>query len=299
MPTNPARDSKDSKFRCWIFFGLIASVIVIAATQVFDWGNYNVLRLLCEKLAEAVFIAMVLALTVDMYLKRALAKDAVEAAIGYILPPYLQEEMVAIYSNEVVCIDHNQVVVLTELPNGLMSVRIRVERLLENISTAQHNFNPDIVVDEWLVDGIPCRIHECGYKKDDGEPVTAQVDSVKPMNGKLPRWIIAPPPINLTPKDRLSFWYDIEEIKRRSDMHVLQFRYSTNSPRVRVDAPPSISWQVEFAHRQNTKRERYSNVTVLPGLLLPHQCIFVRWWETAKEEAWRVSLASRQGAKTN
>jgi hypothetical protein len=118
--------------------GLVGSIILFVITQIADWGKYEAWQEPCEKLAEALFVAMVLALTVDMYLKKALTKDAVEAAIGYILPRYLQEEMAAIYSNEVVCIDHNQIVVLTELPNDLVHVRARVERVLENISTAKH-----------------------------------------------------------------------------------------------------------------------------------------------------------------
>jgi hypothetical protein len=41
--------------------------------------------------------------------------------------------MAAIYSNEVICVDHNRVVVLEELPNDLMRVRIKVERVLETV----------------------------------------------------------------------------------------------------------------------------------------------------------------------
>ena len=124
MATARYKDSRDGNFRCLIFLGVIGSAILFAATQILDWGKYAFLREASEKLAEAVFIAMILAITVDSYFKRALTRDAVEAAIGYILPPYLQEEMAAIYSNEVICIDHNQVVVLTVLPDGSMSARM-------------------------------------------------------------------------------------------------------------------------------------------------------------------------------
>ena len=114
-------------------------------------------------------------------------------------------------------------------------------------------------------------------------------DKAKPLVG-LPRLGIGLPSTKLAPKDRIHFWYDLEEIKRRSDVHVLKFRYCTNSPRVRIDAPGGVDWKVEFAHRQDAKKERYSNVTILPGLLLPHQCIFVWWWDTAKEAEWRQTF---------
>jgi hypothetical protein len=30
----------------------------------------------------------------------------------------------------------------------------------------------------------------------------------------------------------------------------------------------------------------------LPGLLLPHQCIFVWWWDKAKEKTWREAYTT-------
>ena len=164
--------------------------------------------------------------------------------------------------------------------------------VLENISTAKHTFSPQIAVDEWLVTGDRSTIHEFGYRINDGQTVTAPVDQAKPLDGGVPRVCLEMSNIILVPKDRVQFWYDLEEIKRRSDVHVLKFRYSTNSPRVRVDAPAGFDWRVEFAHREDAKKERYSNVTVLPGLLLPHQCIFVWWWDKSKETAWRQSFTA-------
>ena len=178
MPNAESRESNSRSFWNFIAWGTVGSVGLLLVTIVFDWGRFEVPRELLQKIAEAGLIAMFLAITVDIYLKTELTKDAIKVAIGYVLPPYLQEEMAAIYSNEVICVDHNQIVTLSKLQNDLVRVTVRMERTLKNISTVSHLFDPKVLVDEWLVDNRPSTIREIGCKKN-GEPeVTSRLDRI-------------------------------------------------------------------------------------------------------------------------
>ncbi len=287
MQATEEPDAHAQSFKILLYWGFTISVVVYASTR-FNWGPFNLFHEPIEKLAEAGFIAMVLALTVDTYMKRALSRDAFKASIGYILPAYLQEEMASIYSNEVVCESHQQVVTLSPSANNLVAVRVRIERTMKNISTVSHEFDPRVDMDEWLVDGHPSTIHSLGYKKNDEPDVTAPRVRNGPADDHAPRVTVALPPITLSPGDRLDFWYEWVEFRNRNDMHMLASRYSTNNPSVRVDAPDEIGWFVEFAHRQ--KSRGYSNTTNLPALLLPYQSIIVRWWDKRAEAVWRAAL---------
>jgi hypothetical protein len=280
----------DTSFRQWITIGLFVSLgLFLWAHSTAPWPKHEEVREPVEKVAEAIFIAMVLALTVDLFLKKELAKDAFEASIGYVLPKYLRTELTAIYSNQIVCESHDQQVELSQIVQDGVRVKIRVERKLRNISAVEFTFNPSVHVDEWMFDSLESKIHELAYRTHSGETRTAQVDRVTASEGDVPRWTVELQPATLYPNEFVVVWYCIEETKRRNDVHAFNFRYATNNPRVRVIAPDDIGWTVEFTHRDAGSQARYSNVMELSGLLLPHQSITVRWWDAAKARQWRDS----------
>ena len=63
--------------------------------------------------------------------------------MGYILPDYLQDEMRAVYSNEIICIDHLQNVKVEILAEQeLVTTTITLYRKLKNISNNNHSIVP-------------------------------------------------------------------------------------------------------------------------------------------------------------
>jgi hypothetical protein len=81
MPTTQS-GAEEQRFRCVLIFGFATSLILFVVARSVDWGKYDAAREVIDKVSEAIFIAMVLAASVDIYLKRALTRDAVKAAIG-------------------------------------------------------------------------------------------------------------------------------------------------------------------------------------------------------------------------
>src|SRR5262249_52974416 len=156
-----------------------------------------------------------------------LIRDAFKASIGYILPRYLQDELAAVYSNEVICEEHDQIVTLAPIANDLICVTLRVQRKLRNISGNNHAFNPMLTVEEWLATGAHSKNHEVGYRKNGGVDVLPEKEVIL-HESAIPKLALHLPGTTMMPNDTIDLWFSFDEIKHRSDMHVLRFRYSTN-----------------------------------------------------------------------
>lgn len=273
--------------------GLSAIVVAIAwfAVQTYGLPGYlEILKPFAESFLEALFVAAVLAFSVDLYLKKQIARDAFEASIGYILPKYLQDEIRAIYSNEIICLEHAQNVKVETLDSPtLVRVTVRTQRKLKNISTNWHHMSLKLDVDEWFED-TPSTIGSCGYRVDGGKD--QNFDQPSKNSAPVPKLVAkASASVDLKPNSEIEVWQTFTEIKRRCDLQYLAFSYATNRPRVYVTVPEGFDFAVEFTHRLVAEKTSTDDTT-LPGLLLPNQCIIVRWWEKEKLSRWKSVGAS-------
>jgi hypothetical protein len=268
---------QDNCFRVIAFLLTIILAFVLFSVDHYQWPiPLEDFRPFVEKIVEALFVAAILALTVDWFLKKQIARDAFRASIGYILPGYLQDEMRAIYSNEIVCIDHSEDVKIEVLSNDLVRMTVRVQRTIKNISNNHHRFVPKIWVDEWFVPDYPSTIDDCGYRVQGGEAHSFGAACAKAE--LVPKLYAEGREVTLPPQIEVEVWLSFSEIKRRSDLSYLVFSYATDKPRVRITVPDRFGSAVEFTHRLDTKKLT-TGETILPGLLLPNQCIIVRWWD--------------------
>jgi hypothetical protein len=277
-------------FRTVVIIGFIISIPVYLST--FAKWEYGDLREPVRGLAEAGFIAMTLAVTVDLYLKTELARDAINLALGYVLPGYLKDEMVAIYSNALICVEHTQVLTLSKLSDEELCVTLFVRRELQNISTTYHSVKPELVVDEWLMNNHRSIIREFGYKSGDQEEQIVEPANGTPLKGDIPQITVPLKETMVPPNGSITIWWKTDEFKHINDVHVSSFRYSTHEPSVRIDAPDDIGWIVEFPHRLDEQQKKTGDTVVLPALLLPHQSILVRWWNDAAAKKWREERAA-------
>src|SRR5687767_5630101 len=81
------------------FWGFVLAALIVGALLM-HYGNP-----LFQHIGTALFIAGFLAGTVDVWLKRDLARNAVEAAIGYLLPKEIQPELQWIHRQQVYWVD--------------------------------------------------------------------------------------------------------------------------------------------------------------------------------------------------
>jgi hypothetical protein len=284
MTLNRDDSTKNNCFRVTAFLMMVILLLVWVSIDHYRWVTpWDEFRPFVEKIVEALFVVALLALTVDLFLKKQIAKDAFRASIGYILPGYLQDEMRAIYSNEIVCIAHSQDVKIESLPNDLVRMDVRVQRTLKNISNSAHHFVPSIWVDEWFVPGSPSTIGDCGYRVQGAEPKS--FGAVSRRAEAVPKLYAEGSEVTLRSQIEVEVWLSFSEIKRRSDLSYLAFNYATDRPRVRIAVPEGFASAVEFTHRLDINKLT-TGETILPGLLLPHQCIIVRWWEEQRKIEW-------------
>src|SRR5689334_1771136 len=69
-------------------------------------------------ISVALVVAGILGLTIDRWLKRALAKDAFEASMGYALAPEMKNTLRWVYGHTRLCKSHRQRIELLPLPGG-------------------------------------------------------------------------------------------------------------------------------------------------------------------------------------
>jgi hypothetical protein len=87
---------------------------------------------LAGALSPPLFTAGILGLTVDIFLKRELARDVFVAAFRYILPDELKEEVQRIISYKFLCIDSTTIVSISAPSNDIVRVEIKHERTFKN-----------------------------------------------------------------------------------------------------------------------------------------------------------------------
>src|SRR5215203_7463320 len=89
--------------------GLTILALVGLALAALDWTEFGIswshIRV---ALGESLIVAAALGFTVDFFYKRALARDAFEASLGYLLPEELKPELRWIYAQQIVCVEHQE-----------------------------------------------------------------------------------------------------------------------------------------------------------------------------------------------
>lgn len=278
----------DYTFLLWSVGGIVVSSLALAVFHLSGWSwTATKVGTFAERLVEAVLIASMLAASVDTFFKKQLAKDAFEASIGYILPEYLRDEMAAIYSNQIVCTDHSQTVEIIPLESSNhVMLKVSIERVLKNISNSDASSTPIIIIDEWLTPVGSSEIIGAGYSlngKDDTDYGADECSSAGP-----PVIMRKAKPISLRPGDIIRAWYSYKVIKQRSDVVSYGSKLATNRPRVRVISPDCFEWDVQFDHRADAHKQKYTGEVVLPGLLLPNQGVLIKWWDKDKANAWHA-----------
>ena len=126
----------EHSLRNFLWIGLLASAVALVLLIVLGGAHHaDVWYRLVEHFFTALAVACFLGLFVDRALKRHVVRDVFSAAIGYILPQYLRDELAAIYENAIVCRDHDRTVKPTPIAGtDFVKVAVKVSRVLETLA---------------------------------------------------------------------------------------------------------------------------------------------------------------------
>jgi hypothetical protein len=264
--------------RMWLpaILGLcfILGVTLIVVPVVLGWSwDYGVTK----EIGTAVMIVALLGLTVDLWLKTAIARDVFEAALGYVFPEEFRAEVRQITSYKFFCERHRLEIKIEPIDDECVRVIWSVERLLKNISSTKEPINGYVHIDEYHFRQASSEIFDCevrlegqagiGYKEieKDSHTLWAKTDAVE-----------------VPPQQYVYLRSKAAEIKRINDQMSLVFLAPTRNPETFVDIPEHLDCGFGFG-TPNEKKEKskYSHHYIMTGTYFPHQHMSFRWWPKA------------------
>jgi hypothetical protein len=311
---------------------LVILALVGLALAAVDWTAFGVSWThIRTALGESLIVAAALGLTVDFFYKRALARDAFEASLGYLLPQELKAELRWIYGQQIICVEHQQEITVrwVDEDGRLEPRRVRVDyelfRTMRNVSNERFDHPTFASVEEWFrgessdVDLVEAVVR--GKRYTGGTLVTRDVDAELPVDGSDGKGAppvrsadasLAPSQLDRTrpgvertidrriviePGEEVTFRYRGHEIHYESGAYHDTYGAPTLRPAVTVKTPPELRAVVSFANRGRAEATELGDRYVLPTVLLPFQPIVVRWWPADKHDEWRRAYAERLHAE--
>jgi hypothetical protein len=263
------------------FWAVVAAIGVAGALLLVSAAEWlsGVPRELASGFGTALVVAALLAGTVDYYLKRGLLQDAWKQLFGYLLPDQVREELDWISKQELVCERYDLKLRLepTEDPD-LLTVHIEHQSEIRNITLHKVEFTPIFAVDEWHHAGAPSQVTAlCCTRSGETSQQTENASNEFAISRTLPT-------MSLEAREQVTIYAAGRETRHKSDALFMNVQRVTLNPLLTVEAPDGIAFEPMFGQREQGRLEEIGpGVFRLPGTLLPHQVIQVRWWpkETA------------------
>jgi hypothetical protein len=228
---------------------------------------------------ESLLIAALLGLTVDVFFKRELVRDAFSASFGYCLPEAIRAEARWILGQQLICISHDQHFKLREHP-GSERLRLEVEvwRKITNVGDRRVQYAPSFGVDEWFHDE-PSAIETVEAFRGEKRISQLSADEAKATapvkNGCITR---VADELWLEPGETIALHYLAHETRLRSEAYSQTIMQPTTQPTISVDCDRGVdlNFDVHFGNRGSVLK--MGSHWHLQATLLPYQVITLRWW---------------------
>ena len=228
-------------------------------------------------MGAALIISGIIGLVIDNFLRQRLAKDAVEAALGYILPDPLKEEMRWVVGLKFLVIDHTAIydIRLNE-DQKTVSMHVELTRKIKNFTEASQHLKPFLSIDEMGIEGKPSRIDEVRYRIKNHSWEYVDVSKIKATGDTLE--VEAEKQEKIPAGDWIEITYKFHETKQINDVHFTVLVHATTKPNIIVHIDEGLKHREGFTHRIGQPED-----DILPGTLLPYQSMYVRWWPSKNE----------------
>lgn len=267
-----------------MLLGLLILLGVMAVLLFEQSGHYP------SKFLEHLFMALAVAgfigLVIEFTLQRQIARNVFEAAIGYLLPDALRDELRWIYGQKLLCVNHVQTVHLTKIQGtNLVKAHCVMSRKLENISDEEYLLPVGLGIDEWFHEGHPSKILSVVYQLD-GEKQSDNLAQSK-LRKHPTGFDVSDTPVLIQPGKTLNLTTEFEETYLENDVMFVTYSSSTMNPTVMVYGPEDFEYAAHFGSRQKHLMTKKGDHTwQLDGVLLPHQDIRIRWWKKEQSKKW-------------
>jgi len=280
--------------RLLVGFFLLGLVAIMASTLAHTEDYWP--KLFWDVVAEvgkAFIVAAILGWAVDEALKNDLVRNAVSAALGYLLPDRLKPELGWLYDQKVLATQTYNVRLEHFPENHSVILHATVHRRVENICGQRTDVRVAGGSDEWFSTHGETQITSCSWKRfgkndeEKSEWQTIQVErSAVGIGYNMGMQSLGPDEII---EVLMSYTMPMTD----HGVEFLTYRYLIDRPTITVEAPPTLRVFVTYSHRDKYDQEFKIDAAVcsatLERVLLPHQDIKV-YWHRAEEVAKRVAL---------
>ena len=279
---------EQSVIRLWLGFALIASILALIILEPMHgpwWLN------LIIKLIEAVAIASVIGVFIDVALKREMSREVFFASVGYVLTPELRPEMRWLCQLNELCTQDTLVCTLTPLEPDSMRLRVQRTQVVKNIGREAHELKVGIGIDEWFQSKTKSSILKYSFvTKSESWPPDGRLLPDHIQKSEFGLTTSKAVPLVLLGKDeQVTIISEFEEIYPRNGYFHMHIKYATSGARVTVNSPDNFGVYVHFTHREGHETLRVGHDYVCPFTLLPYQRIGIRFWDKQQSEEWRKS----------
>jgi hypothetical protein len=272
-----------SRYRILLFMFLILGMGLIFIPLRFGVDYYGI----PPELGKALIVAFVLGITIEPWMRKAIAKDVFSAAFGYYMPQDFKDQIARIASHRIICTKHIMDVRIKELNSDEVQIIVTVERHFENIDTLPKLHRAMTWVDEWGSQQ-PSKITRCeifgksGVRSKKFEPRRIEYLPNLSFRATSPRMI-------LFPKDTVGTIIEYSVVRRRNDFIYEQFMTPTRNPEIRIlEQPDSITVVAEsgIPSTEMLKLTHIAGRYELDSVYFPPSPMKVRWWPKAASEKW-------------
>lgn len=270
--TNPDMKLLSGKLPPWAYasLALIIGFASILISTEFDW------RGILRDTGVAFLVAGLLTFSIEWSLRNELVQDVFKAALGYVLPPELKDEVSWVIGAKFLCEKSICTFGIEHVSPGVVKLTTETQRDVKNITGNAEKLSGYISIDDWGFAEGKSEILEVGMKTEDGKEETKfKIDTSDPerISAKTAE-------ISIRPAGRATLYSKCVEFKRTNDSAYFNFNSPSVTPEIEMKVPDDIAWRAGFTHRKDkeTEKLRYSDRVVLPGTLLPKQYLIVRWW---------------------
>ena len=273
----------------WTEVGLLSIIALIGLVLLlvaFFTPPHSIGEFLLLGTGSSFIIASIVGLTIELGLSQRLAKEAVEAGLGYLVLPEAREELRRIYEQKFMCVRHQTTITIigTEDDDAVM-VRNHTVRTFRNITGQQQEFQPNVRYHEWFRPQVQSSLIGLGASKGSKTPKEYSEFTTLVSTNSVSHTLTKT--INLDKGEECTFWYEVEEPKQASDIYYETFTNPTVNPQLTIRVAKGNSKVVRnlgvtggFASPLDKEAIPLGSGTKeLQGILLPYGYIEVRWWD--------------------
>jgi hypothetical protein len=272
----------------WFILALIAvaGLILILLPEFIDTRGNDVVS---REIGAALLIVVILAFTIDRWIKADLLEDVVEATLGAVILDDFRGELRRLLGYDFICEFHNMSLVVENIDDPHVRVSATVERRLRNISTSAKELQNMVSIDDWGIPGHSSSIEECKIVNSVGEVKNFRAvtyPNVYGMKAETEK-ILVPPNGTAILISKQS------EIKYRNDHAIGVYLSPTKDPMMRITMPDDLEYDFEFGRPpgpgETIDRSPQTHRYQLKGYIFRQPKLKLRWWP----KGWSVNQSGR------